>query len=96
MNNPHIAIIGDGKMGRTIAQMAQERGWTVCAMLDSAHNRDGAGITRRALGDPDVAIFAGPVTTSGRIEMLPFLHEQAISITAHRFGNPDPSTFVAL
>jgi len=47
-------------------------------------------------GDPDVAIFAGPVTTSGRIEMLPFLHEQAISITAHRFGNPDPSTFVAL
>ncbi len=47
-------------------------------------------------GDPDVAIYAGPVTTSGRIEMLPFLHEQAISITAHRFGNPDPSTFVAL
>ena len=47
-------------------------------------------------GDPDVAIYAGPVTTSGRIEMLPFLHEQAISITAHRFGNPDPSTYVAL
>ncbi len=47
-------------------------------------------------GDPDVAIFAGPVTTSGRIEMLPFLHEQAISIAAHRFGNPDPSTFVVL
>ncbi|CAN5543013.1 bifunctional proline dehydrogenase/L-glutamate gamma-semialdehyde dehydrogenase [soil metagenome] len=47
-------------------------------------------------GDPDVAIYAGAVTTSGRIELLPFLHEQAISITAHRFGNPDPSTFVAL
>ncbi|QNE45566.1 aldehyde dehydrogenase family protein [Glaciihabitans sp. INWT7] len=47
-------------------------------------------------GDPDVAIYAGPVTTSGRIELLPFLHEQAISMTAHRFGNPDPSTFVAL
>jgi 4-hydroxy-tetrahydrodipicolinate reductase len=56
MNNPQIAIIGDGRMGRTIAQMTQERGWTVCAMLDSAHNRDGVGITRRALGDPDVAI----------------------------------------
>jgi RHH-type proline utilization regulon transcriptional repressor/proline dehydrogenase/delta 1-pyrroline-5-carboxylate dehydrogenase len=42
-------------------------------------------------GDPDVAIYAGPVTTSGRIELLPFLHEQAISMTAHRFGNPDPS-----
>jgi RHH-type proline utilization regulon transcriptional repressor/proline dehydrogenase/delta 1-pyrroline-5-carboxylate dehydrogenase len=47
-------------------------------------------------GDPDVAIYAGPVTTSGRIELLPFLHEQAVSITAHRFGNPDPSTIVAL
>ncbi|MCU1513484.1 MAG: aldehyde dehydrogenase family protein [Microbacteriaceae bacterium] len=41
-------------------------------------------------GDPDVAIYAGPVTTSGRIELLPFLHEQSVSITAHRFGNPDP------
>ncbi|WP_091179981.1 proline dehydrogenase family protein [Paramicrobacterium humi] len=41
-------------------------------------------------GDPDVAIYAGPVTQSGRIELLPFLHEQAISITAHRFGNLDP------
>jgi RHH-type proline utilization regulon transcriptional repressor/proline dehydrogenase/delta 1-pyrroline-5-carboxylate dehydrogenase len=47
-------------------------------------------------GDPDVAIHAGPVTTSGRIELLPFLHEQTISITAHRFGNPDPSTVVRL
>jgi RHH-type proline utilization regulon transcriptional repressor/proline dehydrogenase/delta 1-pyrroline-5-carboxylate dehydrogenase len=40
-------------------------------------------------GDVDVAIWASPVTTSGRIELLPFLHEQAVSITAHRFGNPD-------
>jgi hypothetical protein len=29
------------------------------------------------------------VTTAGRIELLPFLHEQSITITAHRFGNPD-------
>ncbi|MBS1699659.1 MAG: 1-pyrroline-5-carboxylate dehydrogenase, partial [Actinobacteria bacterium] len=40
-------------------------------------------------GDPDLAIFAGEVTTAGRIELLPFLHEQAIAITAHRYGNPD-------
>jgi RHH-type proline utilization regulon transcriptional repressor/proline dehydrogenase/delta 1-pyrroline-5-carboxylate dehydrogenase len=37
----------------------------------------------------DVAVWSGVVTTSGRIELLPFLHEQAVSITAHRFGNPD-------
>ncbi|GAB2527431.1 L-proline dehydrogenase [Paramicrobacterium agarici] len=40
-------------------------------------------------GDPDLAIYSGPVTQSGRVEMLPFVHEQAISITAHRFGNLD-------
>ncbi|WP_460512008.1 proline dehydrogenase family protein [Frigoribacterium salinisoli] len=41
-------------------------------------------------GDPAVAVFAQPVTPQGRLELLPFLREQAVSITAHRFGNPDP------
>ncbi|MBF4994270.1 bifunctional proline dehydrogenase/L-glutamate gamma-semialdehyde dehydrogenase [Arthrobacter gandavensis] len=41
-------------------------------------------------GRPDCAVYAQPVTESGRIELLPFLHEQAISITAHRFGTPSP------
>ncbi|SBS72369.1 bifunctional proline dehydrogenase/L-glutamate gamma-semialdehyde dehydrogenase [uncultured Microbacterium sp.] len=40
-------------------------------------------------GDPDLAVYDNEVTTAGRIELLPFLHEQAITITAHRFGNPD-------
>lgn len=40
-------------------------------------------------GSPDVALFSDDVTEAGRIELLPFLREQAISITAHRFGNPD-------
>ncbi len=44
-------------------------------------------------GDPDLAVYDNPVTTAGRIELLPFLHEQALAITAHRFGNPDP-TFI--
>ena len=56
MNEPAIAVIGDGKMGRTVGQMVQERGWHLTAMLDAEHNQGGAGITRRALGDPDVAI----------------------------------------
>ncbi|MGJ9412517.1 bifunctional proline dehydrogenase/L-glutamate gamma-semialdehyde dehydrogenase [Aeromicrobium sp. CF4.19] len=42
-------------------------------------------------GDPDVAIHAGEVTWSGRVELLPFLREQAVSITTHRFGNHDAS-----
>jgi RHH-type proline utilization regulon transcriptional repressor/proline dehydrogenase/delta 1-pyrroline-5-carboxylate dehydrogenase len=39
-------------------------------------------------GRPSLAVYAQPVTESGRVELLPFLEEQAVSITAHRFGNP--------
>ncbi|MCU1473444.1 proline dehydrogenase family protein [Amnibacterium sp.] len=45
-----------------------------------------------ARGDPDLAVWADPVTTAGRLELLPFLHEQSISITAHRFGTPNHLT----
>jgi len=41
-------------------------------------------------GTPEVAIYADDVTESGRVEMLPFVKEQAVSITAHRFGALDP------
>ena len=40
-------------------------------------------------GSPDIAIYSDAVTEAGRLELLPFLREQAIAITAHRFGNPD-------
>ncbi len=40
-------------------------------------------------GRPDVALYTGPVTAAGRVEMLPFLREQSVTITAHRFGNAD-------
>ncbi len=43
-------------------------------------------------GRPDVAVYAEPVTEAGRIELLPFLREQAVSITAHRFGTPNHLT----
>ncbi|HET8868448.1 MAG TPA: bifunctional proline dehydrogenase/L-glutamate gamma-semialdehyde dehydrogenase, partial [Agrococcus sp.] len=48
-----------------------------------------AGLRPALAGNATVAVYDGPVTTEGRIELLPFLREQAISITAHRFGNPD-------
>ena len=74
MNQPAIAVIGDGKMGRTIGQMVQERGWHLTAMLDAEHNRGGAGITRRALGDPDVAIeFTEP--SSAVPNIMACIHE---------------------
>ncbi|MEX5262203.1 bifunctional proline dehydrogenase/L-glutamate gamma-semialdehyde dehydrogenase [Kocuria sp. CPCC 205263] len=53
---------------------------------------DRAGLIAATGSRPDVAVYAHPVTGAGRVEMLPFLHEQAISITAHRFGTPNHLT----
>ena len=39
-------------------------------------------------GRPELAVWSGPVLHSGRLELLPFLLEQSIAITAHRFGTP--------
>jgi len=39
-------------------------------------------------GSVDVGLYDHPVTSAGRVEMLPFLREQAVCITAHRFGTP--------
>ncbi|MCI1963201.1 MAG: bifunctional proline dehydrogenase/L-glutamate gamma-semialdehyde dehydrogenase [Ancrocorticia sp.] len=39
-------------------------------------------------GSVDVAIFDEPLTANGRIELLPFVREQAVAATNHRFGNP--------
>ena len=50
---------------------------------------DVTALAEAADGRPDLAVYAHPVTEAGRVELLPFLHEQAISITAHRFGTPN-------
>ena len=39
-------------------------------------------------GSPAVALYGNDVTRSGEVELLPFLREQAVSVTAHRFGTP--------
>jgi RHH-type proline utilization regulon transcriptional repressor/proline dehydrogenase/delta 1-pyrroline-5-carboxylate dehydrogenase len=49
-----------------------------------------AALAESTGGHPDLAVYADEVTTAARIELLPFLREQSISITAHRFGTPDP------
>jgi RHH-type proline utilization regulon transcriptional repressor/proline dehydrogenase/delta 1-pyrroline-5-carboxylate dehydrogenase len=49
-------------------------------------------ILARAKGVADLALYGDRVTTAGRVELLPFLREQSVSITAHRFGTPDHLT----
>jgi RHH-type proline utilization regulon transcriptional repressor/proline dehydrogenase/delta 1-pyrroline-5-carboxylate dehydrogenase len=53
---------------------------------------DPVALAKAVGGRPDVAIYSGTVTPAGRIELLPFLREQAVSITAHRFGTPNHLT----
>ena len=45
-------------------------------------------LMRLVSGSPALAVYDGEVVSAGRIELLPFLREQAVSITAHRFGTP--------
>jgi RHH-type proline utilization regulon transcriptional repressor/proline dehydrogenase/delta 1-pyrroline-5-carboxylate dehydrogenase len=39
-------------------------------------------------GSPALTVYGSEVVSAGRIELLPFLREQAVSITTHRFGTP--------
>ncbi|AXH34220.1 aldehyde dehydrogenase family protein [Humibacter sp. BT305] len=41
-------------------------------------------------GSCDMAIYPDAVTRAGRVELLPFVREQEISATDHRFGSPTP------
>ena len=76
-------------------QVADATAWA------DALRRTAAGRVRLLGGDPrafaaasggrvDLALYPGPVLEAGRVELLTFLREQAVSVTAHRFGSPTP------
>jgi 4-hydroxy-tetrahydrodipicolinate reductase len=54
MSKRRIAIIGDGKMGHAIEQLAVEHGWKVTAFL--GERESASGINAKTLGDADVAV----------------------------------------
>jgi 4-hydroxy-tetrahydrodipicolinate reductase len=64
MTKPRIALIGLGKMGRTLMLLAEEHQWPVVAALNAA----AGGPTRQRLADADVAIdFTTPTAAPGNI-----------------------------
>ncbi len=68
MTTRRIAIIGDGKMGKAIAQLAGERGWDVTAVLGAGESDGGRGLTKSTLGNPDVAVeFTEPAAAAANI-----------------------------
>ena len=56
MSQRTIAIIGDGKMGHAIRDLAEAKGWKVAALIGERESAGGSGITRSTLGNADVAL----------------------------------------
>ncbi|HEX3532701.1 MAG TPA: dihydrodipicolinate reductase C-terminal domain-containing protein [Gemmatimonadaceae bacterium] len=68
MSQRTIAIIGDGKMGQAIRELAQAKGWKVASMIGESESAGGAGITKITLGNADVAVeFTEPSAAVGNI-----------------------------
>lgn len=66
-----IAIVGYGRMGRLIEQLAPEYGCEVALTLDENNNANGEGITRAAFSDVDAAIeFSTPHAVVNNVERL--------------------------
>jgi 4-hydroxy-tetrahydrodipicolinate reductase len=51
-----IALVGDGKMNRAIAELAVARGHVITTIVAGAENRGGGALTRDRLNATDVAI----------------------------------------
>ena len=75
-----IAVEDESAWGARAARLAETGGRIRLVGGDPAVVAASTG------GSPAVAVYPGPVLSAGRIELLPFLREQAVSITAHRFG----------
>ena len=77
-----IAIVGCGKMGRLIEQLAPEFGFDVRAKFDSRNNPRGAGLTREALRGVDLAIeFSTPAAAPENLCRLAALGLPAVTGT---------------
>ena len=64
-----LAIVGMGKMGHAIEQLAAERGCEVVARLDVAETK--AGITAKGLNGADVAVeFTTPASAAANVRGL--------------------------
>ncbi|MDO5082652.1 MAG: bifunctional proline dehydrogenase/L-glutamate gamma-semialdehyde dehydrogenase [Arachnia propionica] len=85
----------------SVAALLEDLGLTVEVTPDEAFDQAVRGRVRylgeRDLltaveGSIDVSVHAGPSLPPGRLAQLPYVREQAVSITNHRFGHPTALT----
>ncbi len=66
-----IVIVGDGKMGRAVAGLAEARGHTIHAMSGGTENTGGRALTAERLTGVDVAVeFTQPDAVVANLERL--------------------------
>jgi 4-hydroxy-tetrahydrodipicolinate reductase len=66
-----LALVGYGKMGRLIEQLAPGYGFEAALKLDEFNNVDGAGITRQAFQGIAAAIdFSTPSTVAANVDRI--------------------------
>ncbi|HUG28324.1 MAG TPA: dihydrodipicolinate reductase C-terminal domain-containing protein [Gemmatimonadales bacterium] len=66
-----IAIIGTGKMGRAVAEVARERGHDIVTTIGGGDNHQGAAITADRLASAEVVVeFTRPDSVVGNLERL--------------------------
>ena len=67
----NLAIVGYGRMGRLLEQLAPEYGFAVALKLDEFNNVEGAGMTPENFRGVDVAVeFSAPEAVVGNLERL--------------------------
>jgi 4-hydroxy-tetrahydrodipicolinate reductase len=66
-----LAIVGNGKMGRAVAELAEQRGHVVHAIIGREENAGGAALTRERLAGVDAAVeFTRPDAVVTNLERL--------------------------
>jgi 4-hydroxy-tetrahydrodipicolinate reductase len=66
-----LAIVGNGEMGRAVAELAEERGHVVHAIIGRRENAGGAALTRERLAGVEAAIeFTRPDAVVANLERL--------------------------
>jgi len=83
----NLAIIGYGKMGKLIEQLAPEYGFGVTLRLDIDNNTNFEGLTRENFRGVDAAVeFSTPATAPENIDRLAQLGVDAVVGTTGWFG----------
>lgn len=92
-NSVTVAFEDDNAWEARISRMAEQDGPQASARVriitGASRATEIARVYAATKGKPDIALHANPVVSAGRVEMLPYLREQSVSITAHRFGTPN-------